>query len=265
LVASLADVPNALLGLSLQETIGYLCEPGKNITRVKRALDDFIMRAWYLFTDRDGRIFFQNTKNLIAELNSLVDSYDNESAKKELRTFLKENFEPMVADCYQKVMVFPAVDEISVTEDKVLLVLFEPYPGGTGLHPDLQEFYENERYKNRVLFLSGTRSTMDKLYYAAKEHRAINQIITRMEEEKTPTNNPQYLKAQEKRDRIKLELLQAARETFVQLYYPTKAGLTKADFFMEFTKNEYDGEKQIKDVLYTSKKLVSRIKKLCYK
>lgn len=254
LIASLADVPNALLGLSLQETIGYLCEPGKDITRVKKALDDFVMRAWYLFTDRDGRIFFQNTKNLIAELNSLVESYDNESAKKELRSFLEEKFKPTLGDCYQRVLVFPAVDEISVNEDKVLLVLFEPYTGGTGLHPDLQRFYENERYKNRVMFLSGTRSTMEKLYHTAKEHKAINQIIVRMEEENTPANNPQYLKAQEKRDRIKLELLQAARETFVQLYYPSKVGLTKADFFMEFTNNEYNGEKQIRDVLFQKKK-----------
>ncbi len=254
LVSSLADIPNALLGLSLQETIGYLCEPGKDITRVKKALDEFVMRAWYLFTDRDGRIFFRNTKNLIAELNSLVDSYDNESAKKELRTFLEEKFKPTIGDCYQKVQVFPAVDEISLTEDKVLLVLFEPYTGGTGLHPDLQKFYENERYKNRVMFLSGTRSTMDKLYHVAKEHRAINQIIARMEEEKVRENNPQYQKALEKRDRIKLELLQAARETFVQLYYPAKTGLLKADFIMEFTGNDYNGEKQVKDVLLQRQK-----------
>ncbi len=259
LVASLADIPNALLGLSLQETIGYLCEPGKDITRVKRALDEFVMRAWYLFTDRDGRLFFKNTKNLIAELNSLVDSYDNESAKKELRTFLEEKFKPTVGDCYQKVQVFPAVDEISLSEDKVLLVLFEPYTGGSGLHPDLQKFYENERYKNRVMFLSGTRSTMDKLYHAAKEHKAINQIIARMEEEKTPANNPQYQKALEKRDRIKLELLQAARETFVQLYYPAKTGLLKADFFMEFTGNDYNGEKQIRDVLLQRQKFTTDV------
>jgi hypothetical protein len=254
LVSSLADIPNALLGLSLQETIGYLCEPGKDITRVKRALDEFVMRAWYLFTDKDGRIFFKNTKNLIAELNSLVDSYDNESAKKELRAFLEEKFKPTIEDCYQEVLVFPAVDEIRLSKDKVLLVLFEPYSGDTGLHPDLQKFYENELYKNRVMFLSGTRSTMDKLYHAAKEHKAINQIIARMDEEKVPENNPQYQKALEKRDRIKLELLQAARETFVQLYYPTKNGLLKADFLMEFTGNEYNGEKQIRDVLLQRQK-----------
>jgi len=254
LVSSLADIPNALLGLSLQETIGYLCEPGKDITRVKRALDEFIMRAWYLFTDRDEKIFFKNTKNLIAELNSLVDSYDNESAKKELKAFLDEKFKPTIKDCYQEVLVFPAVDEIRLSEDKVTLVLFEPYPGGTGLHPDLQRFYENELYKNRVMFLSGTRSTMEKLYHAAKEYKAINQIIARMNEEKVPENNPQYQKAVDKRDRITLELLQAARETFIQLYYPTKNGLMKADFFMEFTGNEYNGEKQIRDVLLQRQK-----------
>ncbi|NLC67598.1 MAG: DUF499 domain-containing protein, partial [Clostridiaceae bacterium] len=254
LVSSLADIPNALLGLSLTETIGYLCEPGKDITRVKKALDEFVMRAWYLHTDSDGRIFFKNTRNLIAELNSLVASYDNESAKKELRSFLEEKFKPILGDCYQEIMVFPAVDEIRLCQDKILLVLFEPYTVGSGLHPDLQKFYENERYKNRIMLLSGTKSTMEKLYHAAKEHRAINQIIARMEADKTPANDPQYQKALGKRDRIKLELLQAARETFMQLYYPAKTGLLKADFFMEFTGNDYNGEKQIRDVLLNREK-----------
>ena len=95
---------------------------------------------------------------------------------------------------------------------------------------------------------------MEKLYHAAKEYKAINQIIARMNEEKVPENNPQYQKAVDKRDRITLELLQAARETFIQLYYPTKNGLMKADFFMEFTGNEYNGEKQIRDVLLQRQK-----------
>jgi hypothetical protein len=259
LVASLADVPNALLGLSLQETIGYLCEPNKDITRVKKALDEFVMQAWYLYTDRDGRIFFKNTKNMIAELNSLVDSYDNDSAKKELRTFLEEKFKPSLCDCYQGVQVFPAIDEITLTEDKVLLVLFEPNRSGTGLQPELQAFYEDARYKNRVMFLSGQRNTMEKLTMAAKQHKAINIIIGRMEEEKVPENNPQYQKAIEKQHKVKLELLQAARETFVTLYYPSKNGLLKADFFMEFRDNNYNGEKQVKDLLLQRQKFTEDV------
>lgn len=259
LVASLADVPNALLGLSLPETIGFMCEPNKDITRVKKALDEFIMKSWYLYSDRDGRLFFKNTKNMIAELNSLVDSYDNDSAKKELRTFLEDKFKNTKNDCYQKVQVFPAIDEITLTDDKVLLVLFEPYTKENALNPALQAFYDDARYKNRAMFLSGQRSTMDKLLRTAKEHRAINVIIGRMDEEKVPANNPQYQKAIDKQAKVKLELLQAARETFMCLYYPTKNGMIKADFFMEFTDNNYNGEKQVRDVLMQRQKFTEEI------
>ncbi|MEQ8155733.1 MAG: DUF499 domain-containing protein [Clostridiaceae bacterium] len=259
LVSSLADIPNALLGLSIQETIGYLCEPNKDITRVKKALDEFVMKSWYLYTDRDGRLFFKNTKNLIAELNSLVDSYDSDSAKKELRTLLEEKFKPSINDCYQKVQVFPAIDEINLVDDKVTLVLFEPYAGGSGINPSLQAFYDDARYKNRVMFLSGQRSTMEKLIRAAKEHKAISVILERMEEEKVPANNPQYQKAVEKQHKVKLELLQSARETFVSLYYPAKDKLAKADFFMEFTGNDFNGEKQIRNVLMQRQKFTEQI------
>jgi hypothetical protein len=263
LVASLADVPNALLGLTDKECIGYLASPGRDITRYKKAMDEFLMRAWYLYTDKDGRIYFRNTKNLIAEMNTLVDSYDPENAIKELRVFLEEKFRPKLGDCYQVVQVFPAVDEIVISEDKNTLVLFDPYTGSSskypGLHPDLAELYEDTRYKNRIAFLSGQRSTREKLIRAAKEHKAINVIIERMDEEKTPESNPQYKKADEKRDKIKLELLQAARETFISLYYPAKNGLMKADFLMEFAGNDYNGEKQIRDVLIKRQKFTEDI------
>jgi len=258
LVSSLADVPNAVLGLAPGEILGYLTEPGRDITLTKKALEEFTFRAWYLFTDRDGKLFFQNTKNLIAELNSLVESYDNETAKKELRNVLSKMFEPKDKDCYQRVVVFPAIDEIELSRDEVTLVITEPYMSDSGLNPDIEKFYEDQRYKNRVMFLTGSRRTMDKLYEVTKEYKAINEIIKRMNEEKIPENDSQYQRALEKRDRINLELLQAARETFVQLYYPTAQGLQKVDFRMEFVGNEYNGEKQIKDVL-TNRKFITDV------
>jgi hypothetical protein len=46
------------------------------------------MRAWYLEHDKEGKLFFKNTKNMIAELHSLVESYDNEGVKSTtLKTF----------------------------------------------------------------------------------------------------------------------------------------------------------------------------------
>lgn len=268
LVASLADVPHALLGLSEHEIIGYLCEPDKDITRVKRALQELAMRAWYLNTDRDGRIYFQNTKNIIAEMNSLIDSYNNESAKKELRVFLEEKFKPSLADCYQKLYVFPALDEVQLEQDKVSLVIVEPYELSNELNPDVQKFYEYQRFKNRVMFLTGQRRTMENLYTKAKEHKAINEIISRMEGEKVKDSDPQFKKAQDKLDVIKLELLQAARETFQCLYYPSKYGLLKVDFIMQFLGNEYNDEKQIKEVLIKKQKFTTdlddeKLRRMC--
>ncbi|MDI3528937.1 MAG: hypothetical protein PWQ23_756 [Thermoanaerobacter sp.] len=250
LVASLADIPNALLGLSLNEIIGYMCEPNRDITQIKRALDDFVTSAWYLYTDRDGRLFFKNTKNIIAEMNSLVESYDNELAKKELRVFLEEKFKPIIKDCYQKALVFPPIDEIRLSKEEVLLVLFEPNAMGSGLQKELLDFYENETYKNRIMFLSGQRNTMDNLIRVAKEHKAIYSIINRMiDDDKVPENDPQFIKANEKKDKIELQLLEAARETFVTLYYPARDGLRSADLLMNFDSNDYNVEKQIKNVL----------------
>ena len=206
----------------------------------------------------DGRLFFKNTKNMIAEINTLVSSYDNESARKELREFLEESFTPTLNDCYQNVMVFPAIDDINLTDDKVTLVLFEPYIEG-GLHPDLQSFYDDALRKNRVMFLSGQRNTMDKLLQTAKELKAIQVIISRMDGERVNKNDPQYIKANEKLDKITLNLLQTARETFVTLYYPSKKDLMKADFLMQFTNNEFDGEKQVKDVLLQRQKFTEDV------
>ena len=259
LVASLADVPHALLGLSENEIMGYLCEPSKNMTDVKKALQEFAMRSWYINTDRDGRIYFQNVKNIIAEMNSLVDSYDNESAKKELRKFLEEKFKPNLGDCYQKVYVFPALDEIQLEQDKVSLVIVEPDERSYDLNPEVKEFYEYQRYKNRVMFLTGQRKTMENLYLKAKERKAITAIIKRMQEENVRDNDPQFQKAHDKLHRIELELLQSIRETFQSLYYPSKYGLLKADFLMEFLENDYNGEKQIREVLLRKQKFTNEL------
>lgn len=258
LVASLADVPHALLGLTLQEIIADLSEPGRDIAGLKKALDEFQMRAWYLEHDKEGKLFFKNTKNMIAELHSLVESYDNEGVKSTtLKTFLVDKFKPTTLDCYQELLIFPAVDEINLTTDKVSLVLFEPYTG-IGLHPELIKFYENTLYKNRVMFLSGQRDTMNRLYAAAKELKAIERIIANMREEKVPEDNQQFQLAQDTKIKKITAVLSSAQQTFGVLYYPNKNGIQSADFSMEFKGNNYNGEDQIRKLLIEKQKLTEK-------
>lgn len=254
LVSSLADVPHAILGLSESEMIGYLVEPNKDIRSIKKSLGEFTLKAWYIYSTDNGRIFFQNTKNMIAELNTLIESYDNDTAKKQLRVFLAEKFKPSKNICYQNVEIFPAIDEIKLEQDKVTLILFEPNPKSNGLSKELQDFYDYIEYKNRVMFLSGNKDTMDKLIQSSKEYKGMESIIAQMDREKIAKNNPQYQQAQDKLDKIKLSILQCARETFCKIYYPSSRGLTSADFLMEFKGNNYDGEEQIIKVLTDRKK-----------
>jgi hypothetical protein len=261
LVASLADVPNALLGLTQSELVGYLVEPDKDITSYRNAFEEFISQAWYIHSDKDGRLHFQNVRNLIAELNSLVDGYDEESARLEIRKFLEDRFKPVLSDCYQRVLVFPAIDQIKLEEDKIHLVLFEPNIAGSGLNPDLVRLYDDTQYKNRVMFLTGDRNTMDNLLRRAKEYKAIQRIIASMRSERVAENNPQFEMAVDREIKIGQQFLSSARETFVKLYYPFnfrgQDKLVDAEFLMDFKGNNYNGEDQIKKVLTDRQKFTA--------
>jgi hypothetical protein len=189
---------------------------------------------------------------MVAEMNTLVESYSNESAKKELRKFLEENFKS-TNRCYDLLYVLPAIDEISLDMNKISLVIFEPY-AGIGLHPDLQAFYDNATYKNRVMFLSGQRNVMEKLYQNSKRLTAIRQIVASMKAEHVPSTDQQYREAENQQDKATTALLQTIRETFITLYFPTKSGIASEDFKLEFKENAFKGEEQIINALKEAQK-----------
>lgn len=248
LMSSLANVPNAVLGLSIPELIAYLCEPARDLSRLKGdVLEKLATAAWYLHSTRDGKLFFKNVQNLNAKLESLVRAYAPEQAIKELRDRLHRLFQPVNSWCYQKVKVLPAVDEIELEQDRVTLAITEPYTGG--LRSELREFYSQATWKNRIAFLTGTKDTYDMLIDVGKRLRAIQQILDELQADKVPDNDPQMVQAKDLQDRISQNFHSAVRETFTTLWYPTEQGLVNADFRMKFEGNKYSGEQQIIDVL----------------
>ncbi len=259
LVSSLANVPNAVLGLSIPEIVSYLCAPGRDVTKLpKEILGNLSTSAWYLHSNTQGKLFFRNVQNLVAKLKSTATNYTRETSLRELRSFLENIFKPALKDCYQEILALPPVDEITTTQEKVTIVICEPYPGG-GLSPDLLKFYENETFKNRVLFLSGQRGPLDTRLETAAELKAIGAILDEMDLEKVPPNDPQRVAAGEMRDKIQLRLLSAARETFNSLTYPHGDGLMTADFLMNYKDNKYNGENQVRETLREKQKFTEDI------
>ena len=250
LVSSLGNVSNAIIGLSVQEIIGYMVEPGRDITGLKQGLEEYSTKAWYLYKDKANRLYFKDIKNVNAELIDLVNTYSYDFGKQAIKIILEEKFKPEQADCYQKVEVFPSIDEIDLQRDKITLVLTEPNKELSGLNRDLKKFYEDSSYKNRIMFLTGQRNSMDNLVSKGKEHSAIKNILINMKnEDKLPETDPQYKQALDLYEKINLELLSSLRESFVILYYPKRNGLVSDDITMEFEENNYNLEDQIKKLL----------------
>lgn len=259
MMSSLANVPNAVVGLSIPEIIAYLCEPGRNIASLKAdVLEKLATAAWYLHSNRDGKLFFKDVQNLNAKLDSLSKAYVREQSIKELRQRLGDMFAPSNRWCYQQVLALPAVDEIQLDQDKVALVVTEPYTG-SGLNPHLKQFWDQETWKNRVAFLTGTRNTFETLLDNAKRLKAIDHILGEMHADKTPENDPQMKQASDLLDAIQLQFLSACKETFTILHYPTKNGLAFADFLMTYTDNNYEGEGQVIALLKSKQKFTEDI------
>src|SRR5262249_56940870 len=140
LMSSLANVPNAVLGLSIPEMVAYLAAPGRDLSKLKtQVLEKLATSAWYLHSTRDGKLFFRNVENLNAKLESIVKTLQPEQAIKELRERLFELFKPANGWCYQRVLVLPALDEIELEQDRVTVVITEPNTG-PGLKPELKDF-----------------------------------------------------------------------------------------------------------------------------
>lgn len=257
-VASLANVPNAVLGLSIPELVGYLCAPGRNLAKLKgEVLEKLATAAWYLHSNRDGKLFFKNVENLNAKLESLARAYIREQSMKELRQRLSELFKPVNSWCYQEILPLPAIDEISLAADRVTLVISEPFIG-QGLNPQLKQFFDQTTFKNRVAFLSGSRNTFDSLIENAKRLKAIQHIIDEMQADKVLPSDPQFKQADELLDRLLTQFLSAVKETFSTLYYPTRQSdkdvLNPADFLMKYEGNKYNGEDQVLQLLKDKQK-----------
>jgi hypothetical protein len=263
LVSSLANVPNAVLGLSIPEVIGALCAPGRDVARLKtEVLEVLSTSAWYLHSNRDGKLYFKNIQNLAAKVQALSAAILREAALSELRSNLQELFKPKVDHCYQRVLALPAPDELGARADVTTLVISEPFVG-KGLKPELNQYWQQETYKNRVAFLTGNRDTFETVVEAAKRLKAVTHVMNEMKAEKVPETDPQYKEADGLRDRYLGQFLSAVKETFSVLWYPTtqsgNEALASADFLMKFDGNKYDGEQQVVQVLTDKQKFTTDV------
>jgi hypothetical protein len=262
LVASLSTTPGAIHGLREYQLVDCLQRPGRDLSTFKaNVLDKLATRAWYLHNSADGRLFFKNQQNLAAKLRATALSLHSETVDRMLREHLEDYFSASLRDCYQSVKVLPPPDEVQVEQEKTTLIIVRP--GGQAnqlpISADWQAWWGQQQYKNRVLFLTGSRDTFQKVLDSARQTRALQSIEDELRSENTPSDDPQWRALDSLRDRVGLQFTAALKEAFDQIVYPSiNAALRSTGTDLAFAGNQ-SGEATIRKTLEGAQKFTTKI------
>lgn len=174
---------------------------------------------------------------------------------------LKSYFSASLRDCYQTVKVLPPPDEIQVEQEKTTLVIVRP--GGQAnqlpISTDWQAWWSQQPYKNRVLFLTDSRDTFQKVLDSARQTRALDSIKDDLKSESAPADDPQWRALDILRDRVGLQFTAALKEAFDQIVYPSiNSALRSTGIDLAFAGNS-SGEATIRHTLESAQKFTARI------
>jgi hypothetical protein len=262
LVASLSTTPGAIHGLREYQLVDCLQRPGRDLSTFKaNVLDKLATRAWYLHNSADGRLFFKNQQNLAAKLRSTALSLHAETVDRMLREHLESYFSASLRDCYQVIKVLPPPDEVQVEQEKTTLVIVRP--GGQAnqlpVSADWQAWWNQQQYKNRILFLTGSRDTFQKVLDSARQARALQSIEDELKAENTPSDDPQWRALDALRDRVGLQFNAALKESFDQIVYPSiNSALRTTGTDLAFAGNQ-SGEATLRHTLEGPQKFTTKI------
>ena len=261
LMASLSTTPGAVPGLREFELIDCLQRPGRDLSTFKaNVLDKLATRAWYLHNSADGRLFFKNQQNLAAKLRSTAQSLHTETVDRMLRDHLEDYFKPTIRDCFQTVKILPPLDEVQLEVEKTTLVIIRP--GGQAnqlpISQEWQDWWEQQPYKNRVLFLSGSKDTYQRVLDAARQTRALQSIEDELKSEQTAPDDPQWRALDALRDRIALQFSASLKEAFDQIVHPSiNSSLRAAGIDLSFSGNN-SGEGTLRNTLEGAQKFTTK-------
>ncbi len=262
LISSLATTPGAIHGLREYQLVDCLQRPGRDLSKFKAdVLDRLATRAWYLHNSADGRLFFKNQQNLAAKLRATAQSLHFETVERMLREHLEGYFSASLKDCYQIVKVLPLLDEVQIEPEKTTLIIVRP--GGLAnqlpISADWQAWWNQQQYKNRILFLTGSRDTFQKVLDTARQMRALKTIKEDLDAEKVPSDDPQWRALDGLQDRVGLQFSAALKEAFDQIIYPSiNASLRPSGTDLAFAGNQ-NGEATIRKTLEGAQKFTTKI------
>ena len=188
----------------------------------------------------------------------------DDARRKEVETYLRKSFDPAGSTlprvgeqryAYQKLLVFPTIDDIRAALGPHEVVLVISQPSHAGLNPELKVFWDNETWRNRLIFLCGSE-TFTEVSRAAAYMKAAQDQVADFEAQRYADAQPEMQQARAALDRHNTAFRSALRETFTQLHFPdvSSGKLEAASLKLDFSANAFCGQLAILDTLKDQQK-----------
>jgi hypothetical protein len=241
--ASLSTATNPVLGLSKNDIIYQLLSPSRDTdhlySKIIPALEE---SCTYLHKTAEGRLYFRDVQNLIALINRIKADANRDVREKVLQERLQKIFEPVKKHLYQKIHVLPALGNVSLSVGDIVLVVFQPTTQSAN---DIKAFFNGQTFKNRVLFLTGQSQTYESVLDRAAFLYAIDKAEKKLKSDNVPPTDPQFIQADDLRDKYQSNFYLAVKDCFTILHYPIEEALTEVPVTFSYSGNEFNGEEQV--------------------
>ncbi|BCS80966.1 DUF499 domain-containing protein [Anaerocellum diazotrophicum] len=259
LLSSLSEITKSPLGLTSGEIYAYLLSPGRALSIFSNVLEDFKQNSLHARIDSSDRIYLAPVENVVARMRKFKSMHTLDEAEERLERYLRSFFEPRNFNCYQKVyqkvIALPNdISKIPVDMNNVTLVISKPYNNRGDLNPALKDFWANQTYKNRLLFLTGSTNMYDSLLEKIREYICWEDVLEELKRDGIPATDSEYKRAENELTKSANSILETIRETFNKLYYPQRlplkheAELISVDVKIE-VQNENNQEKKTSGLL----------------
>ncbi len=222
LLSSLSTAVNPTLGLHRTNIAEYLAEPGRDLSRLREAIDGLQETAWYVHTLPGSKLVFRNTQNIVAMVEDYVKNTTQDMREQEVRKRLSLLFAPSTKDCYDEALALVSLDQVILDSDKTKLVIFKQTPDSKDA---IQEFFNQQIYKNRVCFLTADGDAFQTALERAAYLCAIERVINEPTFTALQPGDPQRKQADDLKTTYQIRFFQALNSGFTQLSYPWAKGL----------------------------------------
>jgi hypothetical protein len=220
-LSSLSTAVNPTVGLHRAEIAEYLSEPGRDLARLRHAIDRLQETANYLHPMAGSKLVFRNTENLVAKVEEYVRNTTADMREQELRRRLADLFKPITSDVYQECLALVPLDQVILEADKIRLVIYKPTAES---RQAVQEFFAQQTYKNRVCFLTADSEPYLTALERAAYLAAIERVVSEPAFSSLNPNDPQRKQADDLSSQYQSRFYQALSSGFTKLIYPLALG-----------------------------------------